>query len=151
MAGPRKNRSAYIKEFQGKKLISHSLPQSAELQAVLGRINDEFTHLNPSYYFQHAELLNAESGTIDLRVHYFDRDPIVFEAHLLAFLHLVVALQHSLAGLLSSIFPNSEGLDVKVSALEAVFEGHARELLERRPEVASVLEELGLWKVASRE
>ena len=44
------NKKQYMKIYQGKSLVSTSLPESQAIQKVLGKINDDFMHLNHDYY-----------------------------------------------------------------------------------------------------
>ena len=144
-----KNRKAYQKAYQAWRLVSKSLPRAKEIQAVLSRVNDDFMHLNERYYSRSLEVSDASGDLVNVEVHYFDRDGADHQAHVLAFLHLVLVVQDSVADLLASRFPDSQRVNVGLEVSEASFAARVREFLEAHPKRAPVLRELGLWQLDS--
>jgi hypothetical protein len=74
---------------------------------------------------------------------YFD-DDILQEAHLLAFLHLLLVLEKSLAALLVKLFGSQVSLDVPMAAFQAQFGGKIRNLASKSEDAAATLTHLGL-------
>jgi hypothetical protein len=137
----------YRKEYSGKKLISKSLPEASEIRAVLGRINDDFMHLNSDYYSRHMETRPAGPEAYNLLIQYFDADDD-HAAHLLAFLHLVGVCQDAVLGLLQGVCPGLDTVAKVVPKVQEALKDQVKEVLERHPESRVVLTELGLWRLA---
>lgn len=135
----------YRRQYQGKALASRSLPRSDEIQAALKRINDEFVHANDRYYDRHTSLTPADPDNYFLAVQYFDVDTTLFRAHVLAFLHLLLAIQTSLSSAVANLFPSIVAPQVGLAAFEAQFRAEARDLAKAQPAAVRVLQELGLW------
>lgn len=135
----------YRKEFSGTSLQSQSLPRSADIQAVLKRVNDEFLHPNPSYYHRHFEMKPIDDKHVGLLINYFD-GPAQTEAHTLAMLHLLVLIQDSLIEMFKDFYP---ALDVARSTglrqLHVELGARAKDFCAKHPELRSILLELGLW------
>ena len=112
---------AYRRTYSGKKLISRSLERSADIQLVLKRINDDFMHTNPAYYRRHMEMVPGSPDHAFMKLHYFDPDDADTRAHTLAFLHVLLVMQDSLAGLFDDLFPNAEKVDVGVDTFRTQF------------------------------
>jgi hypothetical protein len=140
----REDPEKYRKEYSGKKLISKSLPNAAEIRAVLGRINDDFMHLNADYYSRHMEMRPAGPDAYNVLVQYFDADQD-HAAHLLAFLHLVGVCQDAVLGLLQSVCPGIESIAKVTPKVEEALSDQAKALTTQHPETRIVLRELGLW------
>lgn len=137
------DRETYRKEYSGKKLRSRSLPDSSSIQEVLSRINDDFMHANPDYYRRHIDSRERED-IIALNIHYFDA-VLDHEAHLFAFLHLVVVLQHSLSQMLAALLVDQSPVDVGYDAFRTAYSHRYDSFLRDHPEQADVVRTLGLW------
>ena len=99
---------AYQKEFSGKALVSSSLQNSAEIRSVLSRVNDDFMHFNPTYYFRHSRLKVVDPKTYRYTIGYFDEDEEQ-EFHVHAFMHLCVFVARSIASLLQKTICETNG------------------------------------------
>ena len=137
------DRRAYQKEYTGKALRSRSLPDSDRIQGVLSKVNDDFVHANPDYYLRHLQMSAGDPGYVNFLLGYFD-DDILQEAHLLAFLHLLLVLEKSLAALLVKLFGSQVSLDVPMAAFQAQFGGKIRNLASKSEDAAATLTHLGL-------
>ncbi len=104
------DRNAYKDAYTGKALRSMALPRSADIQGVLSRINDDFMHLNPSYFSRHRELRPAGESDYHLILQYFDNS-VDHQAHTYALLHLLGVVAASASGLLDGIFGAAKELD----------------------------------------
>lgn len=144
------DRKAYREAYQGQKLESTSLPRSSELRSVLSRINDDFMHLNDRYYRRHTEVIPDSPDSVYIQVHYFDPDPVDHLAHVLAFLHLVLVAQDSIARLWLETFGEAGRAEVGLKTFEAEFAERVRQFLMTHPDRRPVLEELGLWSEVGR-
>jgi len=131
--------TAYREAFKTTKLNSTSLPRSAHLRDVLNLINDDFMHLNPTYYKRHTSM-DDDLITID----YFD-DDWALRAHLLAFLHLSTVLFNSTAEMLTKQFAQSAELDLDAKQFRKMFKVRVKELLNGWSLAKSVLQDFGLW------
>lgn len=137
----------YRKEYSGKKLVSKSLPGAAGIRAVLGRINDDFMHLNGDYYSRHMEMRPAGPDGYNVLIQYFDADRD-HAAHLLAFLHVVAVCQDAVLGLLQSVCPGIDNISKVAPKVEEALAEQAQALTSKHPESRVVLKELGLWALA---
>ncbi|MCZ6877226.1 MAG: hypothetical protein O7G29_03695 [Acidobacteria bacterium] len=146
-----KDRTAFRRTYEGRALISESLPRAAGLQAVLRRINDDFMHTNKKYYERHTDVQSDGPDHITLLVHYFDKDTKQHRAHVLAFLHLMVVVQDSLAELWQTLFVNAPQIALGLSVFESQFDPNIREVLAEAPQSADILTALGLWKLNQEE
>ena len=138
------NKKEYIKIYRGRNLVSKSLPDSRVIQEVLGRINDDFMHLNPNYYFRHLRNkdLNTESILVNIE---FNDDAIDHEAHLYSFLHLTRFLLQSLGEMFKKEFGAFPELDAHLNPLQQRFAQRVAALLKKEPKTKCVLEKIGLW------
>ena len=136
---------AYRKAYSGKRLCSTSLARSTDIQLVLKRINDDFMHTNPEYYRRHVEMIPTPEDDTFMKLHYFDPDDADTRAHSLAFLHVLMVMQDSMAGLFDDLFPEAERLDVGVEMFRKQFGPKVASFLSEHPDRRPVLEELGLW------
>ncbi len=141
------DRKRYAKVYNGTALRSDSLPKSVELQGVLSRINDDFMHLNPSYYSRHTTFAEAGSELVSIMVQYFD-DPRDHEAHVLAFLHLMATVQDSLATMFGARLVNVKRPKPITSELERELEQRVGKFASTHPNRIAVLRELGLWTIS---
>jgi len=138
------NPHPYIKQYQGKALISISLPRSADVQQVLKEINDHYLHPNPRYYRRHLELTQSDDGSTLLEVNFFDDDMEV-EATIVALMHLVVVTQDAVARMFAARFPRATVVDVGLRSIEANWREEARRVAALGPLAAWTVEKLGLW------
>jgi len=142
------NRSAYRKEYSGQALRSKSLVNSARIQSVLSKINDDFVHANPDYYGRHLLTGPADPGYVDVVLSYFDDDPVQ-EAHVLAFLHLLLVIQQDVADLLGRLFGVPVILPNGIVEFERAFLPRVHALVARHSGAKGILEELGSWQAAA--
>ncbi len=134
----------YQKIYQGKNLVSQSLPDSSNIQKVLKHINDNFMHTNPSYYRRHSEVVDVDEKNVGMFVTYTD-DEQDHRAHLYAFLHVTLFLLRSVGQMLSKNYPDHLSFDVNLEKLQNVFSRSAKEVAKNNSEHRKLLEELGLW------
>jgi len=134
----------YQKAYTGKALLSNSLQNSQQIRNVLTRINDDFMHTNPRYYFRHTETHPVDTKDIWVQVRFNDH-PTEHEAHLYAFLHLTRFLVESLGSMFATRFGERPELNAKLKKVQDYFRGKVTTLVETTPEAQTVLVELGLW------
>lgn len=140
------DRKRYAKIYTGAALRSENLPRSAELQKVLSRINDDFMHLNPSYYSRHTTVADSGSELVSIMVRYFD-DARDHEAHVLAFLHLMATVQDSLAAMFGERLADVTQPKAITTELEAELQERLGNFVSANPDRLTVLRELGLWSI----
>src|SRR5262249_30745099 len=63
---------AYQKMYSGKGLLSKSLPDCQAIRDVLTRINDDFMHTNPRYYFRHTQISDIDARSMLLKLQFND-------------------------------------------------------------------------------
>lgn len=134
----------YQKIYQGKNLVSESLPDSSEIQKVLKHINDDFMHTNPTYYRRHSQMIDVDEKNVSTFVTYID-DAQDHRASLYAFLHLTLFTLKSVGQMLSKRYPDNLSFEVNLQKLQAVFLSRVIEIAKSNVEHRKVLEELGLW------
>jgi hypothetical protein len=137
------DRKAYWNAFTGAGLISKSLPASASIQAVLSKVNDDFVHANPDYYSRHLELTEQGADHVSIAVTYFDDDVDHF-AHTLAFLHLVLRIQESLAGLLNGLYGQPIKLKFSAESFRKNFRTDIEAVVSKVTNGRNIVEKLGL-------
>jgi hypothetical protein len=84
---PEQHKTAYIKNYSGKGLVSSALPHSEEFRMGLNRINDQFVHTNYKYFEKHTRLQEVDAEHLVLQFTFND-DAVEHRAHVYAFLHL---------------------------------------------------------------
>jgi hypothetical protein len=139
-----KDRKTYQKTYSGKGLLSKSLPGSYRIRDVLTRINDDFMHTNPRYYFRHTQTNELDEKSILFLVRFND-DPVEHKAHLYAFLHLTRFLVASLGNMLAGKFGERPEFNANLEKVQDYFRPKVTKLIESNPEVRPVVTELGLW------
>ncbi|MFH1077464.1 MAG: hypothetical protein V1753_11660 [Pseudomonadota bacterium] len=139
-----KDWKAYQKVFSGKALLSKSLPGCDQIRSVLTRINDDFMHTNPRYYFRHTQTNKLDTKNILLQVRFNDY-PAEHKAHLYAFLHLTRFLVSSLGEMFSIKFGVRQDLKAAIESMQDHFRLKVKRLTDSNPEAKTVLIELGLW------
>jgi hypothetical protein len=139
-----KDRRAYQKKYSGKSLLSNSLKGSKQIRGVLTKINDDFMHTNPRYYFRHTQADKLEKGDILLQLRFNDQS-VEHEAHLYAFLHLTRVLISNLGNMFSTKFGERQEFNVDLENMQNHFRPKVMRLVKTNPETKPVLTELGLW------
>lgn len=143
-----KNRDAdwksYQKAYSGKALLSQSLPESEGIRSVLSRVNDDFMHFNPTYYFRHSRLNAVDPQNYLYTISYFD-DNAEQEFHVHAFMHLCVLVARSVASLLQKQYAKPMGIDVNLNGFRKSYGKTVQRLAKQTPEGIPILTELGLW------
>lgn len=139
-----KNKKEYTKIYQGKELVSKSLPDSQAIQKVLKKINDDFMHLNHNYYFRHLSNKDLSTESIQVKIEFND-DTIDHEAHLYSFLHLTRFLLQSVGEMLKKEFGAFPELDANLNSLQQKFAQKVAALIKKEPKTKCVLEKIGLW------
>lgn len=142
------NRFAYRERYSGQALRSKSLVNSARIQSVLSKINDDFVHANPDYYGRHLRAGPGDPGYVNVLLDYFDDDPVQ-EAHVLAFLHLLLVIQQDLADLLGHLFGVPVVLPSGIAEFERTFLPRVQPLVAQYSGAKAILEELGSWQGAA--
>lgn len=137
----------YRKAYTGKALRSKSLPNSAEIQKVLSRVNDRFIHANPDYCHRHSEWSPLQDQQVGYQLDYFD-DQDHAKLHILAILHLLVFVQESLLGLLNSLFPDIMVATMGLESFRTLYRKDADHEAES-DESREILSNLGLWTFES--
>ena len=134
----------YCQLFSGKGLVSRSLPRSADFRAVLGHLNDEYLHANADFCYGRTDLRQISPETLVLSYPIFDKEALIHEAHLRAYLSLTKVICESSEELLSGIFHRSSAL----SELILPNADRYSALAQNNPEAKRILDQLGLWKVS---
>ena len=142
------NRSAYRKEYSGQALRSRSLVNSGRIQSVLSKINDDFVHANPDYYLRHLRTEPTDPQYVSVFLDYFEDDSVQ-EAHVLAFLHLLLVIQQDLADLLGCLFGVPLVLPNSIADFERTFLPRVQPLVARYSGAKAILEDLGSWEGAA--
>lgn len=135
---------SYQREYSGGKLESRSLPNSADIRAVLSRINDDFMHLNPVYYFRHSRLDATSIDTFLFSISYFD-DTVEQDFHIYAFMHLCLVVARSITAMLQKHIVQPIGIDVDVKGFRKAYSKTIHQLTHDHPDGVPVLKELGIW------
>ncbi len=135
---------SYQKEYSGKKLESRSLPNSANIRSVLSRINDDFMHFNPTYYFRHSRLDPVDPQNYLFTIGYFDEN-IEQDFHVHAFMHICLVVTRSIASLLQKQYVESIGVDVDLKGFQKSYDKYLKRLTKEYPDGITILTELGLW------
>lgn len=134
----------YQNIYQGKNLVSDSLPKSDRIQEVLKRINDNFMHTNPSYYRRHSQLIDIDENTVGVFVNFTDEEQD-HRAHTYAFIHLTLFVLKKVGIMLSDRYEEQESFSVNLNKLHDYFVGSAREIANENNEYKKLLLEIGLW------
>uniref|UniRef100_Q026W4 Uncharacterized protein n=1 Tax=Solibacter usitatus (strain Ellin6076) TaxID=234267 RepID=Q026W4_SOLUE len=137
------DRRAYGSQYTGRALRPTSLPASDKIQGVLSKVNGDFVHANPDYYSRHLDASVGDPGYVNMILGYFDDDGL-HEAHVLAFLRLLLVIEESLAGLSAKLFGPAAVVGVPMAVFEAQFGARIRELTAIPGEGAAALRDLGL-------
>jgi hypothetical protein len=139
----REHPAAYRRAFSGKELRSVGLPASDKIQAVLSKINDDFVHANVDYFYRHLGMDAGDPVDATILLDYFDKAEFL-EAHVLAFLHLLLVMQGSLSGLFAKLF----GVDILLKAQTGPFLKEfglrIKSLASRSEEAGAIFTNLGL-------
>jgi len=138
------NKKEYLNTYQGIKIVSKSLPDSQVIQKVLGKINDDFMHLNPDYYNRHLKTKDLSTESILLNIEFND-DAINHKAHLYSFLHLTRFLLQSVGEMFKKEFGEFPELDANLNSLQQRFAQRVAALIKKEPKTKCVLEKIGLW------
>ncbi len=134
----------YQKIYQGKNLISDSLPNSTDIQKVLKRINDDFMHTNPSYYRRHSQIVDIDEKNVFMYVDFNDSEQD-HRAHTYAFLYLTLFILKQVGVMLSDKYEEQESFAVDLDRLHDCFIDNAREIANENEEYKKLLLEIGLW------
>jgi len=139
-----KNKKEYTKIYQGKELVSKSLPDSQAIQKVLKKINDDFMHVNHNYYFRHLSNKDLSNEFISLKIQFND-DERNHKANLYSFLHLTRFLLQSVGEMFKKEFGAFPELDANLNSLQQKFAQKVAALIKKEPKTKCVLEKIGLW------
>lgn len=139
------NRKAYKNAFSGQNLVSKSLPRSADFQRVLSRLNDDFMHPNPNFTYRHHQL-EDQGVSLYLKLHYFDVEPNLHEANLIAFLNLLDEILLSSEDLIEKLFGQPPSKPPMRQPFAKVVFPRADSLARQDAIAKKIMEELGLWK-----
>jgi hypothetical protein len=142
-ANRQKDRRSYQKTYSGHALCSKSLPASAAIRRALTKVNDDFIHANPEYYARHLRTEQPDEKTVQFWLNYHD-DDVLLNAHVLAFLHLMLLMQEALAGLISGLFGQTTHLTARKAGFDQLYGTAIAALRKQSPEAADVLDQLGL-------
>jgi len=137
------DKRSYQQEYQGERLRSKSLPRSEDIQLVLKRINDSFSHPNPNYVRRHSSIAPHEASNVILSFQYFDQAPQV-EVGCLAMQHLSFTLHESLRKALMIKFEELEKFDVGVKLFLTEFGSRIQTLQRESAENNETLVTFGL-------
>lgn len=142
-----KDRGAYLRAYQGRKIESRSLPRSREIREVLSRLNDNFPHFNREYFERHTEYRRESEEMGSISVHVFDRSDAETRASGLAMLHLVVVIQDSIEQLWKELYGQLGEVGIDLAGFEDLFRERVETFVRENPEQRAVLEEIGLWSL----
>jgi hypothetical protein len=141
---PEQHKTAYIRNYSGKGLVSSALPHSKEFHEVLNRINDLFVHTNYRYFEKHTRLQEVDAEHLFLQFTFND-DVVEHRAHLYAFLHLTRLLVHSLGEMYATQFSQHPELDGHLPKVQSYFRERMAAVAREAPENKETLTGLGLW------
>lgn len=133
----------YQKIYQGKNLVSKSLPNSTEIQKVLKNINDDFMHTNPSYYKRHSQIVDINKDNVRMFVTFTDNEQD-HRAHTYAFIHLTLFILKQIGVMLAAQY-DGEDFSINLDRLHDHFVNNAQEIAKQNNEYKKLLVELGLW------
>jgi hypothetical protein len=136
----------YRETFWGRALESKSLPKSAVFRQVLGRLNDDFMHPNPSFTYR-AATQTAQANSVLLETQLFDTDPDIHEAHVLAYINLVDHLVSVSEELINALCGPSAMQTVVRPVYADQERGRATQLATRTHAGKKIMEDLGLWSL----
>ena len=139
----KQDRRGYQKAYSGQALRSNSLASSDSIQGVLSKVNEEFVHANPDYYGRHLEMGVGDPGYVSFWLGYFDEGAL-HEAHVLAFLHLLLVMQEGLASLFARLFAARVTLRAPLISFRSKFGARMTELASQSKDAAATLQQLGL-------
>jgi hypothetical protein len=142
-----KDLKAYRATYEGKALRSKSLANSEAIQGVLKKLNDYFAHVNHTYYDRHKKLIDLNETQVALQID-FNEDSFTQEAHVLAFLHLVLLTQQGLADLCTGLFGHPVSLTTNPKGFRDRVGPRLEKLFKNKPEARKILNEMGNWDAA---
>lgn len=133
------DRKTYRAVFEGDGLRSKSIREFGAFRSVLTRVSDAFLHPNPWFAYR-----DQSRGPGYVSMQYLETEPVLHEAHLLAFLNLLDRLYVASCELRQQVLGQpfvAEG--VRVADAEG---GRARAIAATDAEAKAILEDLGLWR-----
>lgn len=141
------NFKEYLKKFQGKALVSKSLPHAKKYRKLLSTINDEFMHSNYSYFEKNLIVKPFDSKKFYLNIQYFDDDFLEHKAFLFSFLHIYRLIIVSLGKALALKFKGENIVNVEFESMEKELKHNVIELVKERPDLLEKCRKFGLWDV----
>jgi hypothetical protein len=139
------DKKAYSNTFSGQGLRSKSLSRSGDLRDVLTRLNDNYMHPNPDFTYRDSTQVDAGDNVL-LRIEFFDVDPGMHEAYLLAYLNLVAVVVEESCKLVVDLLGSGDPQD-GLNLYKKTNELRARQLALAIPGAKKILEEYGLWQI----
>lgn len=137
------DKKSYMDTYEGKALLSKSLPDSSGVRSVLCRVNDDFMHSNPRYYFRHTKMnVNPHGVVLGLL---FTDDGVEHEAHLFAYLHFTRFLVHCIGRMFEAEFGDLPALKADLAGFQSRFKERVVRFAHDNPMSVPVLTEFGLW------
>lgn len=138
------NPKAYRLAFSGSALESKSLPNSADFRQVLTHLNDEFMHPNPAFTYRDTTVQTDSAGHL-IEMQFFDMNPDLHEAHLLAYLNLMDNIVTASDSVVTALC-GPTGVTAPAQTYE-VREQNRAVRLAKDATAKKIVQELGLWKL----
>ena len=139
------DKKAYSDTFSGQGLRSKSFSRSSDLRDVLTRLNNSYMHPNPAFTYRDSTQVDEDKNVL-LRIEFFDLDPGMHEACLVAYLHLVAVLVEQSCTLVADLLGSGNSQD-GLNLYERNNEPRAKQLASEIPGAKKVLEDYGLWRI----
>ena len=135
----------YMQTFQGKNFNPECLRDNGKLRHALKRMNDEYLHVNPNYFYRSIGLQNSTiSPLIDLKADYIDDQ---YESHInsIAMIHLLAFAQETLwDAFLNNFYPNHPLKTLGLADLKQSLQPKV-ELVSKNPLHKELLQDFGAW------
>jgi hypothetical protein len=139
---------AYRKVFEGKNLISKTIPKGSDFQQVLSRLNDNFMHPNPDFVYRDTKVINDGNHFLFLKTEYFDtvKNAEIHESHVLAYLNLLDQISLASNEVVKKLCGPSSVKQRPEKSFGESAGSHAKYLADRNLLSKKILEELGMWE-----
>jgi len=141
------NFNEYLERFQGKALISKSLPHAEEYQRLLSKINDEYVHANYVYFEKNSIVRPFDSEKFYLNFQYIDDDFLEHKSSLFSFLHTYRLMVVSLGKALALKFEGENIVNIEFEGMEKELKQNVIELIKERPDLRKKCRIYGFWDV----
>ncbi len=135
----------YYQEFEKGGLIPKSFKYGKELRELLTKINDEFMHVNFSYFERMYDLELVDENTGYLNISYNDKDVLKHKAYLYSFLNAYQILIQCLGNAFLYKYKKYEQLkNLNKPSVRYIWEDSINEIISSRPDLEDIFYSYGL-------